>query len=84
MSMIKHSQERWMFALILQFDPEARKVFKQLKKMGAYDLYLDYQLNRNEKGSYDYNPDPAAWNGSVRNYGSICAIRRDKEWSIHG
>ena len=83
-SMIKYPQERWMFALILQFDPEARKVFKQLKKMGAINLRLDYQLNRNYKGDYDRNPDPGAWNATVPNYGSICVIRRDKEWSIHG
>lgn len=83
-SIIKHQRERWMFALILLFDPEARKVFKQLKKMKAYDLRLDYQLNRNDKGTYDQNPDPGAWNATVSNYGSICAIRRNDEWSIHG
>lgn len=83
-SIVRKPEERALFALILRFDPEARKTFRTLRAMGATDLRLDHMYVRNAEGKYDRNPDPAAWNGTIEPYGAICAIRRDKEWSIHG
>lgn len=83
-SIVLKQEERTLFALILKFDPEARKVFSQLKRMGATNLRLDHMYNRNAEGTYTRNPDPGAWNADLPRYGGICAIRFPDEWSIHG
>lgn len=83
-SIVRNPEERKLFALILMFDPEARKTFKALRAMRATDLRLDYMYNRQADGTYMRNLDPQAWNGTVEPYGPICAIRREKEWSVHG
>ena len=83
-SILKKPEERKLFALILLFDPEARKVYRTLREMGVTDLRLDHMYIRSYDGKYTVTPDPAAWNGVIEPYGACCAIRREKEWSIHG
>lgn len=78
------SEDRKLFAKILMWDPEARKTFLQLRKMGATRISLDRIFIRQPDGTYTVSADPGAWNAILPGYGAVCAIRRDDGWSIHG
>lgn len=74
---------RSLLAAVIKAEPEARRMFKLLKGMGAKNMRCDYMLLRMPNGVYERFPDPCAWYAEARGM-FIAMIRHgENDWTLH-
>lgn len=80
------AEHRNLLALVLTMEPQARKMYAILMKMGAKNIRPDHMYVRQADGKYERMPDPGAWNCQIDRCGGmmVALIRHGiNDWSLH-